>query len=155
MKASQNIFNFVQQSLLIISAAFFASGAIAQETLLEEIIVVGTKVQDGVNVQDAPYSITTLTDGYLEEAGIKDVFDMQQNVPGLIVGQSQTATTSNFIIRGIGTSSNNFGLESSVGLYVDGVYRSRQSSMINDLVDIASVEVFRGPQGTLFGKNTP
>ncbi len=75
MKASQNICNFVQRSLLIIAAAFFASGAIAQETLLEEIIVVGTKVQDGVNVQEAPYSITTLTDGYLEEAGIKDVFD--------------------------------------------------------------------------------
>ena len=85
MKASRNLFAITQHFLLIISAAFFATAAIAQETLLEEIIVVGTKVQDGVNVQEAPYSITTLTDGYLEEAGIKDVFDMQQNVPGLIV----------------------------------------------------------------------
>ena len=155
MKASRNLFTVIQQSLLILSTAFFATAAIAQETLLEEIIVVGTKVQDGINVQDAPYAITTLTGGYLEEAGIKDVFDMQQNVPGLIVGRSQSATTSNFSIRGIGTSSNNFGLESSVGLYVDGVYRSRQSSMIGDLVDVSSVEVFKGPQGTLFGKNTP
>jgi outer membrane receptor protein involved in Fe transport len=144
-----------QTTAFIMVMGIFGSSANAQDTLLEEIIVVGTKVQDGVNVQEAPYSITTLTGGYLEEAGIKDVFDMQQNVPGLIVGRSQSQTTSNFSIRGIGTSSNNFGLESSVGLYVDGVYRSRQNSMINELVDIAAVEVFRGPQGTLFGKNTP
>jgi outer membrane receptor protein involved in Fe transport len=141
----------------MLAVAAFVPQTNAQEsgTLLEEIIVVGTKTIAGTDVQEAPYAITALTDGYLEEAGIKDVFDMQQNVPGLIIGQSQTATTSNFSIRGIGTSSNNFGLESSVGLYVDGVYRSRQSSMINDLVDIDTVEIFRGPQGTLFGKNTP
>lgn len=155
MKVSQNLFSFFRAAVPIMAAASLSPGANAQETYLEEIVVVGTKAIEGTNVQEAPYSITALTDGYLEEAGIKDVFDLQQNVPGLIVGQSQTATTSNFSIRGIGTSSNNFGLESSVGLYVDGVYRSRQSSMINDLIDIESVEVFRGPQGTLFGKNTP
>ncbi|MFQ5548030.1 MAG: TonB-dependent receptor [Woeseia sp.] len=152
MKASRNPVGLLVPAVAL---SMVVSGAIAQETYLEEIIVVGTKAQEGVDVQEAPYAITALTDGYLEAAGIKDVFDMQQNVPGLIVGQSQTSTTSNFSIRGIGTSSNNFGLESSVGLYVDGVYRSRQNSMINELVDVASVEVFRGPQGTLFGKNTP
>jgi outer membrane receptor protein involved in Fe transport len=99
--------------------------------------------------------VTAITGDEITNAGIKDVFDLQQYAPGLIVGQSQTATTSNFSIRGIGTSSNNFGLESSVGLYVDGVYRSRQNSMISDLVDVEAVEVLRGPQGTLFGKNTP
>lgn len=157
MKASRNPAGFFCPALVIAPAAFFAAISAAQDTdtYLEEIIVVGTKAIEGVDVQEAPYAITALTDGYLEEAGIKDVFDMQQNVPNLIVGQSQTATTSNFSIRGIGTSSNNFGLESSVGLYVDGVYRSRQSSMINELVDIGTVEIFRGPQGTLFGKNTP
>ena len=144
----------VQATTLIMTAGILGSIANAQDRL-EEIVVVGTKSVEGTSVQEAPYSITALTGDYIEQAGIKDVFDLQQSIPGLIMGQSQTSTTSNFSIRGIGTSSNNFGLESSVGLYVDGVYRSRQSSMINDLVDISMVEVFRGPQGTLFGKNTP
>ncbi len=141
-------------SALLAAIAFAAGPALAQDTgMLEEIIVVATKVE--ANVQDIPVAVTAITGDDIQEAGIKDVFDLQQYAPGLIVGQSQTATTSNFSIRGIGTSSNNFGLESSVGLYVDGVYRSRQSSMINDLVDVLAVEVLRGPQGTLFGKNTP
>lgn len=123
------------------------------DVLIEEIIVFATKV--AADVQDIPVAVTAITGQDIQDAGIKDVFDLQQNAPGLVVGQSQTATTSNFAIRGIGTSSNNFGLESSVGLYVDGVYRSRQNSMINELIDIEAVEVLRGPQGTLFGKNTP
>jgi outer membrane receptor protein involved in Fe transport len=103
---------------------------------------------------DVPVAITAITAMQIENWGLKDMFDLQQNVPGLIVGRSQTATTSNFSIRGVGSTSNNFGVESSVGLYVDGVYRSRQSSLINELVDVETVSVLRGPQGTLFGKNT-
>jgi iron complex outermembrane receptor protein len=119
---------------------------------LEEIVVVAQKREQ--NIMDVPVAITAVTGAQIEESGIKDMIDLQQNVPGLIVGGSQTTTTSNFSIRGIGSTSNNFGVESSVGLYVDGVYRSRQSSLINELVDVEAVEVLRGPQGTLFGKNT-
>ena len=131
-----------------------AAPAAAQNdnSFLEEITVVAQKREQ--NIMDVPVSITAITGAQIEESGIKDMFDLQQNVPGLIVGRSQTATTSNFAIRGIGSTSNNFGVESSVGLYVDGVYRSRQSSLINELVDVQAVEVLRGPQGTLFGKNT-
>jgi outer membrane receptor protein involved in Fe transport len=99
--------------------------------------------------------VTAFTGDEMAEAVIKDMYDLQTNVPGLGAFQSQSATNSSFSIRGVGTSSQNFGLESSVGLYVDGVYRARQNSMINNLVDVAAVEVLRGPQGTLFGKNTP
>jgi outer membrane receptor protein involved in Fe transport len=132
-----------------------AAPAIAQdgESALEEIIVI-SKSRGAVNVMDEPISITAVTGAQLEASGIKDAYDLQQNVPGLIVSSSQTTTTSTFAIRGIASTGNNFGVESSVGLYVDGVYRSRQSSMINELVDIEAVEVLRGPQGTLFGKNT-
>jgi iron complex outermembrane receptor protein len=123
------------------------------EPYLEEIIVI-SKSRGAVSVMDEALAITAVTGAQIEENGIKDMFDLQQNVPGLIVGRSQTATTANFAIRGVGSTSNNFGVESSVGLYVDGVYRSRQSSMINELIDVEAVEVLRGPQGTLFGKNT-
>jgi len=131
-----------------------AAPVIAQDdAILEEIIVI-SKVKGQQNIMDVPVAITAVTGAQIEASGIKDMFDLQQNVPGLIVGRSQTATTSNFAIRGIGSTSNNFGVESSVGLYVDGVYRSRQSSLVNELIDVEAVEVLRGPQGTLFGKNT-
>ncbi len=145
--------------LLALAGGFAATKASAQDDTsrgyIEEIIVTSKAHPDGINVQDHAVAVSVLTGDYLNESGIKDMFDLQQNAPGLIVGHSQNSTTSNFLIRGVGTSSNNFGLESSVGLYVDGVYRSRQSSMINNLVDIEMVQVLRGPQGTLFGKNTP
>jgi outer membrane receptor protein involved in Fe transport len=131
-----------------------AMPVMAQEdsTLLEEIVVVAQKREQ--NIMDVPVAITAITGAQIENSAIKDMYDLQINVPGLIVGGSQTTTTSNFAIRGIGSTSNNFGVESSVGLYVDNVYRSRQSSLINELIDIQAVEVLRGPQGTLFGKNT-
>ncbi len=122
------------------------------DTILEEIVVVAQKREQ--NIMDVPVAITAISGAQIEASAIKDMYDLQINVPGLIVGGSQTTTTSNFAIRGIGSTSNNFGVESSVGLYVDNVYRSRQSSLINELVDVQAVEVLRGPQGTLFGKNT-
>ena len=142
--------------LVPVAASIAAGSAVAQDekedAVLEEIVVFATKRAE--NILDVPVAVSALSGAQIEQAGIKDVFDLQQNVPALIIGRSQTSTTSNFSIRSIGSTSNNFGVESSVGLYVDGVYRSRQSSMINDLIDVEAVEVLRGPQGTLFGKNT-
>jgi iron complex outermembrane receptor protein len=135
----------------LMSLALGAVQVVAQP-MLEEVIVTAQKREQ--SLQDVPISVSAYSGAVLRESGIKDVFDLQTNAPGLTVDQNQNATTSNFSIRGVGTGGNNFGQESSVGLYVDGVYRSRQSSMINQLVDIAAVEVLRGPQGTLFGRNT-
>lgn len=133
------------------------AGALASpgqaQTVLEEVVVTAQKREQ--NLQDVPIAVSAFSAEMLQQTGVKDMFDLQNNAPSLIVTQSQTSTTTTFAIRGIFTSSQNFGLEPSVGLYVDGVYRARQGSMINNLVDIASVEVLRGPQGTLFGRNTP
>lgn len=120
---------------------------------LETITVIAQKRKQ--NMQNVPVSVTAISGKQLAESVLKDMFDVTTSVPALTAFQNQNATNSSFSIRGIGTSSQNFGLESSVGLYVDGVYRARQNSMINNLVDIEAVEVLRGPQGTLFGKNTP
>ena len=154
---SMRILSILRAAALVpvIAAGLAVSpAAVAQEEpqAIEEILVTVQRREQ--SIMDVPVAVSAITGAEIQAAGIKDVFDLQQNVVGLIIGQSQTSTSTNFSIRGIGSTSNNFGVESSVGLYVDGVYRSRQSSLINDLADLEMVEVARGPQGTLFGKNT-
>jgi iron complex outermembrane receptor protein len=144
---------FIGLSLAMQSGFALSQEPEAQDKGLETITVTAQKRTQ--NLQEVPVSVTAFSGEAMAEAVIKDMYDLQTNVPGLGAFQSQSATNSSFSIRGVGTSSQNFGLESSVGLYVDGVYRARQNSMINNLVDVAAVEVLRGPQGTLFGKNTP
>jgi outer membrane receptor protein involved in Fe transport len=139
--------------LAVMATAMLVNSAALAQDVFEEIIVTAQKREQ--NIMDVPIAVSAITGTQIVDAGISTMFDLQQNVPSLLVNASQTATTSNFSIRGIGSTANNFGVESSVGLYVDGVYRSRQSSLINDLVDVEAVEILRGPQGTLFGKNTP
>jgi outer membrane receptor protein involved in Fe transport len=142
-------------ALALIATSSAGTSVLAQDdepAMIDEIIVQSQRRDQSLS--DVPLSVTLVSGAEIEASGIKDMFDMRQNVPGLIVAQSQTTTSSNFSIRGIGSTSNNFGVESSVGLYVDGVYRSRQGSLINELIDVEAVEVLRGPQGTLFGKNT-
>ena len=107
------------------------------------------------NLQQVPVAVTAISGDALAEGVIKDVFDLQASVPGLTVNQSTSPAAAMFSIRGVGTSSQNFGSESSVGLYMDGVYRAKQGALTNNFYDIESVQVLRGPQGTLFGKNTP
>jgi outer membrane receptor protein involved in Fe transport len=153
----KEIQNTLRLGLLLPVAAAglaFSSTVAAQDdtAIFEEIVVTVQRREQ--SIMDVPVAVSALSGAQIQAAGIKDMFDLQQNVVGLIVSQSQTATSTNFSIRGVGSTANNFGVESSVGLYVDGVYRSRQSSLVNDLADIESVEVARGPQGTLFGKNT-
>ncbi len=141
----------VLRSLVVLVS--LPAAALAQEVFIEEITVTAQKREQ--NIQDVPVAVTAVTGQMISESGIKDLRELETVAPALVSNQSQASTVSSFSIRGIGTSSQNFGLESSVGLYIDGVYRSRQSSVINNLVDVAAVEVLRGPQGTLFGKNTP
>ena len=119
---------------VVVGSGALVSTAIAQDAILEEIIVVATRREE--SVQDIAVAVTAITGATLEKSGVKNVFQLQEQAPGLVVSRSQQSTVTTFAIRGIGTSSQNFGLESSVGLYVDGVYRSRQSSVVNNLVDL-------------------
>ncbi|SVD67799.1 uncharacterized protein METZ01_LOCUS420653, partial [marine metagenome] len=139
-------------ALVALSTCCWAGGAIAQQAVLEEILVTAQKREQ--NLQEVPIAVTAFTGKMLQDAGIKDIRDLAAITPALISYQSQNSTMASFGVRGVSTSSQNWGLESSVGLYVDGVYRARQSSIMNNLVDVEAVEVLRGPQGTLFGKNS-
>ena len=150
MSIIQRTFSYTKALFASVLILFGVSSVGAQE--LEEIIVTAQKREE--NLQDVPVAVSAYTGDYMTENSVKDVFELMTSVPSLIVGANQSSSTGNFSIRGVGTSAQNWGLESSVGLYVDGIYRARQSSMINQLVDVEAVEVLRGPQGTLFGKNS-
>jgi iron complex outermembrane receptor protein len=116
-----------------------------------EIIVTATKREQ--TLQETPVAVSVTTAETIERAQIRDVADLATLVPSLKVSTSQSAFATTYSIRGFGTSGNNIGLEPSVAVFVDGVYRSRSIAQISDLPDIQRVEVLRGPQSTLFGKN--
>ncbi|MBC2653082.1 TonB-dependent receptor [Novosphingobium aerophilum] len=116
-----------------------------------EIVVTATKREQ--TLQDVPVAVTVTSAQTIERAQIRDIRDLSTVVPSLRVNTLQSSANTNFYIRGFGNGANNAGIEPSVGLFVDGVYRSRSASMITDLPDVQRIEVLRGPQSTLFGKN--
>ena len=121
------------------------------DSVIEEIVVTATKRPQ--TLQDTPVAVTVTTAETIEQAHIVDVLDLQSVVPTLRVETRQTSRAANFLIRGFGGGTNNPGIEPSVAVFVDGVYRSRAAAAIGDLPRIERVEVLGGPQSTLFGKN--
>jgi len=129
------------------------SGDDAEETrTLATLTVTAQKREEAL--QDVPISVTALDERLLQDTGVRDIKDMQILVPGLTVTSTQNDAITTARIRGIGTVGDNVGLESSVGVVIDGVYRPRNSVGFGDLGQIERIEVLKGPQGTVFGKNT-
>ncbi|WP_133365793.1 TonB-dependent receptor [Qipengyuania sediminis] len=121
------------------------------ESTANVIVVTATKREQ--TLQETPVSVSVTTAETLENAQIRDVLDLQTVTPSLRVSQLQNSSSSTFIIRGFGNGDNNFGIEPSVGVFIDGVFRSRSASSLNDLANVQRIEVLNGPQSTLFGKN--
>ncbi|TWT19955.1 TonB-dependent receptor [Luteimonas marina] len=129
------------------------SGDDAEETrTLATLTVTAQKREEAM--QDVPISVTALDERLIQDTGVRDIKDMQILVPGLTVTSTQNDAITTARIRGIGTVGDNVGLESSVGVVIDGVYRPRNSVGFGDLGQIERIEVLKGPQGTVFGKNT-
>jgi outer membrane receptor protein involved in Fe transport len=129
------------------------SGAAEDEPgTLDQIIVTAQKREEAL--QDVPVVVTALSETMLEDNGVRDIKDLATIVPGLTVTSTQSEAQTTARIRGIGTVGDNAGLESSVGVVIDGVYRPRNGVGFGDLGELERIEVLKGPQGTLFGKNT-
>ena len=123
-----------------------------EPTTLAGLTVTAQKREEAL--QDVPITVTVLDEQLLQDTGVRDIKDLQVLVPGLTVTSTQNEAITTARIRGIGTVGDNVGLESSVGIVIDGVYRPRNSVGFGDLGQLERIEVLKGPQGTVFGKNT-
>ncbi len=134
-------------------AAAYAGGALAQEKI-EEVVITAQKRQE--KLQDVPLAVTAISGAQLETRGIEGTKDLASLAPTLMVtyGNSGNTTMSIISIRGSGSGSPSIFLDTAVGTYVDGVYAGKNQGGLFDVVDLERVEVLRGPQGTLFGRNT-
>jgi len=140
-------------SAMFVPAAY-AQTAQAEEDSGDEPIIV-TATLRAMDVQDIPLAVTAVAPEALERQGVNDIKNLASISPSINIQSSQTETQGTSIkVRGVGTTGNNTGLESSVGVFIDGVYQSRPGVALGDLVDIERLEILRGPQGTLFGRNT-
>ncbi|WP_174297638.1 TonB-dependent receptor [Sphingomonas bacterium] len=126
-------------------AARLAAGTV------DDIIV--TAQRRNQNLQDVPIVVTTVDRQLLQDQGVKDIKDLAVLAPGLLVTSTSSEASTTARIRGIGTVGDNPGLEASVGIEIDGVYRPRNGVGFGDLGDVERIEVLKGPQGTLFGKS--
>jgi iron complex outermembrane receptor protein len=128
----------------------------ASSTTLEEITVTAQKRTE--NVQDVPIAITAFSENTLRAKGITDLHGLTGLVPNVNLDQGSPFSGSNSVlsasIRGIGQDDFAFNLDPGVGVYVDGVYFARTVGANQSLLDVERVEVLKGPQGTLFGRNT-
>ena len=132
------------------AAVSMASAAVAQEGSIEEVIVTATKRAE--SLQDIPISVTAFTGAQIEAAGVKDIRDIAGQTPGLQI-KSRGETEGSVFIRGIGSVAPGIGADPAVGIYIDGLYASRGTNATAAFFDVERVEVVKGPQGTLFGRN--
>jgi outer membrane receptor protein involved in Fe transport len=120
---------------------------------LDKVVVTATK--RALDIDSVPVAVTAIEGDALVANGVADTQSLPMLAPSLVITTSGSEAAGAVIrLRGIGTAASNPGLEGSVGVLVDGIYRSRAGLALGDLVDIDQVEVLRGPQSTLFGKNT-
>jgi iron complex outermembrane recepter protein len=127
----------------------------ADDTVADENEIIVTATLRSENLQTVPIAVTAFNAASLEKAGVRDIRSLDQVSASFNLNSSQTESGGTTLrVRGVGTTGNNTGLESSVGIFLDGVYLSRPGIALGDLLDVSQVELLRGPQGTLFGRNT-
>ena len=134
---------------LAVGSAVMAVDTVSANSLLEEIIVTATKREQ--NIQEVPITITAISGESLIRQGIEGIEELPLVTPGLYFGRVTGAAVVQ--IRGIGSNNGTAGNEPSVATYVDGVYNPNAQALLDTFHDLERVEVLKGPQGTLFGRN--
>ncbi len=116
-----------------------------------DIVITATRRSE--RLSNVPIAVSAVGQAALQNSGATDIRQMTQLAPSLLISSTGSEANASARIRGIGTVGDNPGLESSVAVFIDGVYRSRTGSGLNDLGEVDRIEVLRGPQGTLAGRN--
>lgn len=151
----------MQKSLLFAAAGAVAlsmsSGAsLAQNrsALLEEVLVTATKKAEAEKLQDVPIAATAFGEGQLEALFVRDLQSLSYSMPNVSMEDVGTAKGfANFSFRGLGINSSIPSIDPTVGVFIDGIYQGTSSGIVFDQFDMQSIEVLRGPQGILFGRN--
>ncbi|MAM71035.1 MAG: hypothetical protein CMP91_07845 [Gammaproteobacteria bacterium] len=144
---------FLCPRLLIATQCFnilLSSPAFAQNTQLQEIVVHAQNREQ--NLSEAPLSISVVGENEIDRWNFSSMEELQQLVPNLKIF-SQFAYNNTLALRGVGTYSRNIGFDERVGIYIDGIYLGPAYGLSQNLLDLAQVEVLRGPQATFFGRN--
>ena len=138
---------------LVLSVSF-PSIVSSEERALEEVVVTARKRAEPM--QEVPVAVTAFNETNMQSLGIKNMRDFDGLVPGLNLGGGGNGAKGdgNAYIRGVGQRETRVTIDSGVGIYLDEVYIGRASGALLDAVETESIQVLRGPQGTLFGKNT-
>jgi iron complex outermembrane receptor protein len=141
------------RALLAVAVGQLSVASYAQNersVALEEVVVVAQKRSQ--SLQDVPLAVNALGTDALEQSGVRTLSDISQLVPGLNISDTQSEAIS-VSMRGVNSNDFGFAVEQSIPIYLDGAYLGLGTSLIGDLTDISQVEVLKGPQGTLFGRN--
>jgi iron complex outermembrane receptor protein len=141
-----------RQSLPDLAVSSASTGT--KQVFLEEIIVTATKRAGGMEVQDVGVAITAYNDSQLDAMHIRDLKAIGYSAPSVQLEDIGTARgVANFSIRGLGINSSIPSIEPTVGVFVDGMYLGMNAGVVLDIFDLEGIEVLRGPQGILFGRN--
>ncbi len=143
-----------------LALGMLAPAALAQDAAIPQAAaddpaadIIVTATRRASPLSDVPIAVSAVGAQAMQNSGASDIRTLNQLAPSLLVSSTGSEANASARIRGIGTVGDNPGLESSVAVFIDGVYRSRTGAGLNELGEIERVEVLRGPQGTLFGRN--